>query len=273
MEFNKTVFISDLDGTLLKSDKSLNPDDTAALDRYKSLGGRFTIATGRPLHTVYNYINELKISQPVILCNGAVIYDPCKAKILYEADLPDDAAGLIKELRSRYKNVSAEIYTFNHHYYFNLNDVEKWHQNLLGIEFIMAETPEDIDEPWIKMLFADEAEVIDDMCRYVKRFEGGQLRFVRSYSKFLEVLPDGVSKGSALGRLVDIMGWHDEFLVSAGDYDNDIEMLRRADLSFCPSNSEECVKNAASRVLKNTCDTGAVAEALEYLRQYPIISV
>ncbi len=265
MDYSKTVFVSDMDGTLLCTDKTLNPADVAAVRHYTSLGGRFVLSTGRPLHTVTGYLSDLDAFGPMILCNGGVIYDYRKGKVLYEVDLPEIAKEIIFDIRSRYPDVSPEIYTFSSRYYFHLNTVEKWHQNLLGIEFNRVSDPEEIVEPWIKMLFADEIDVINDMQEYVKKFSGSGVRFVRSFPKFLEVLPDGVSKGSAVDKLVELCGLEDLTVCAAGDYDNDIEMLDRADISFCPSGSLDTVKEHSTYVLKNSCDSGAIAEALKIL--------
>ena len=265
MDLSKTLFVSDLDGTLLKSDKTLNPVDEAAIRRYQDMGGRFVAATGRPLHTVTSYISALG-RNPMILCNGGVIYDPCKGKVLYEIDLPESAKEIMADIRSKWPEISPEIYTFSNRYYFHMNTVEKWHQHILGgIEFTKISDPGEISEPWNKMLLADEVEVIDELTEYVKKFSGCGVRFVRSFPKFLEILPEGVSKGSALDKLIDICGFGGLYIAAAGDYDNDIEMLKRADISFCPSGSEECVKKASTVVLKNGCDTGAIAEALSIL--------
>ena len=267
MDLSKTVFVSDLDGTLLTSDKRISARDLEAIKRYKALGGRFVIASGRPLHTVVDFIDALGDDFPMILCNGGVIYDPALKKTLYEIDLPDSAAEIIRDIRENFVGISPEIYTFSKRYYFHMNTVEKWHQHILGIDFIKVEKPGDINEPWNKMLFADEVEVIDRLTEYVKKFSGEGVRFVRSFPKFLEVLPEGVSKGSALSKLKEICGLEGCFIAAAGDYDNDVEMLKASDYGFCPSNSEPCVKSAAGCVLKNTCDTGAVSEALEILEK------
>ena len=53
--------------------------------------------------------------------------------------------------------------------------------------------------------------------------------------------------------------------VAVGDFDNDIEMLIEADLGAAPANAEDSVKRAADLVLKNSCDTGAVAELVDYI--------
>ena len=267
MDFSKTVFVSDLDGTLLMSDKTLNPVDEAALRRYSDGGGRFVVATGRPLHTVTNFIPTLG-KNPMILCNGGVIYDACKEKILYEVDLPESAKYIMTEVRKNFPDISPEVYAFSNRYYFHMNTVEKWHQHILGdISFTKVSDPSEINEPWNKMLFADEVETINELMSFVKRFEGCGVRFVRSFPKFLEILPEGVSKGSALKKLVEICGYGGLTVCAAGDYDNDIEMLEAADISFCPADSQECVKEISTVVLKNTCDSGAIAEAVAYLEQ------
>lgn len=268
MDFSKTVFVSDLDGTLLKSDKSVNPTDGEAIRRYKAAGGRFVIASGRPLHTVSGFFDILGRESPMILCNGGVIYDAEHGRTLYEKDLPEVSAEIIRDIREHFPDVSPEIYTFSKRYFFHMNTVEKWHQHILGIDFIKADRPEDITEPWNKMLFADEVEVIDRLTEYVKKYEGNGVRFVRSFPKFLEVLPEGVSKGSALKKLVEIMKYDGLYIAAAGDYDNDIEMLEAADISFCPADSQDIVKDISDVVLKNTCDTGAIAKALNILEHF-----
>ena len=58
MDFSKTVFVSDLDGTLLTSQKTLNPIDAAALRDFTKNGGKFVAATGRPFHTFTDFLSE-----------------------------------------------------------------------------------------------------------------------------------------------------------------------------------------------------------------------
>lgn len=53
--------------------------------------------------------------------------------------------------------------------------------------------------------------------------------------------------------------------VSVGDFDNDIEMIREADLGVCPANAEESVKAESDMVLSRTNDQGAIAELIDYI--------
>lgn len=265
MDISKTVFVTDMDGTLLTADKRVSNADLKAICAYREKGGLFGIATGRPVQTVLKYLEYLPIDLPLILYNGCIVYDHRKDKILYSSYLPELAKEIFMDVRQRFPGVSPEVYTFSSQNYFIMNHIEKWHHKILGMEFDKRESHLEITEPWCKMLFADEVEIIDELSDYVRKYEGRGVRFVRSLPTFLEVLPDGASKGTALRELIKLAGLEDKTVGAAGDYDNDIEMLEAADISFCPISSENCVKEAASCVLSKTSDEGAVAEALQIL--------
>ena len=89
--------------------------------------------------------------------------------------------------------------------------------------------------------------------------------FVKSSDIFLEMLPKGVSKGSALAEYRRLKGMEGCTFVSIGDFDNDIEMIVEADVGACPANAEESVKAKADLVLSRTNDEGAVAELIDYI--------
>ena len=56
--------------------------------------------------------------------------------------------------------------------------------------------------------------------------------FVQSEARFYEMLPKGVTKGSALRRYRTICGAESWHIVAAGDFDNDLDMLRVADTAL-----------------------------------------
>lgn len=265
MDFSKTVFVTDMDGTLLNKSKTVTDDNLKMIRRYQDEGGLFGIATGRPIHTTLRYLDTLKPDLPLILYNGCIVYDYKAEKIIHATYLPDVARDILKDIFSRYPGIAPEIFTFQGQYYLNLNEAEKWHHEILKISYIKMDSGDQITEPWCKLLFADNIDVIDELCEYVGKFDGMGVRFVRSCPYFLELLPDAVSKGSALQEMCKVIKLDGRRLVSAGDYDNDIEMLEASDISFCPANSELVVKRASDYVLKATCDEDAIAEALEAL--------
>ena len=68
-DFSDIVFITDLDGTLLPSNKIPLQKDLEAIERFKKYGGTFTIATGRVIQATEQFFDILKPNAPVILKN------------------------------------------------------------------------------------------------------------------------------------------------------------------------------------------------------------
>lgn len=267
MDLKNTIFISDFDGTLLSTDKRLTAKNIEAIEKYQSLGGRFCVATGRPIQTISNYVDAIKYDLPMILCNGGMIYDPYDKKVIWAKFLPECATDIVKEIFEKFPTISPEIFTVSDQYYLRMNEVEAWHQAIVGFDYTKIESVDDVREPICKLLFADDEAVINELCEYVKKFDGLDIRFVRSLNKFLEVLPMGISKESGAKKLIELYHLEGCKVFSAGDYDNDIEMLKASDISFCPSDSQECVKPHCDVVLTSTCDEDAIAEAIDYLIQ------
>lgn len=267
MNFKNTVFITDMDGTLLNGEKAVTEDNLKAIEDYRKNGGTFGIATGRPIHTMRRYLDVLNIDLPLILYNGCIIYDHKEDKIVHATYLPDCAREILKDIFSKYPGIAPEIFTFEGQYYLNLNDAERWHHEILRISYTKKNSGDEVPESWCKLLFADSEEVIDELMTYVKRFDGMGVRFVRSCPYFLELLPEEVSKGAAMKKLCEVYNLDAYKTVTAGDYDNDIEMLEASDISFCPANSQPEVKKSCDFVLSRSCDEDAIAEAFDTLQK------
>ena len=201
MRFDGTVFITDMDGTLLKSDKSVSEKNLKMIKEYQSQGGIFGLATGRPIHTTLRYLDILKPDLPLILYNGCIVYDHKSDKIVYGKYLPDEARDILKDVFAKYPGIAPEIFTFEAQYYLNLNEAEKWHHEILQVSYIKKNSGDEITEPWCKLLLADSESVINELSEYVKKFDGMGVRFVRSCPYFLEILPDGISKGTAVSEM------------------------------------------------------------------------
>lgn len=264
-DISKIVLLSDMDGTLLNSKKLINEVDLAAIQRFIDLGGHFTVATGRTLQAFERYRDSLKLNMPVIMYNGAAIYDYSSGKALYTHPLPDECRNISKELLEAMPDAGGEVLKLDGTYVFRNNDYQKLHTKLCGITPFYSTLDEIPEGGWLKVLFAmapDDMEYIEILVRQ-KNYE--TVSFVKSSEMFYEMLPVGVSKGSALAHYRRLDGMTDFKFVAIGDFDNDIEMIREADLGVCPANAEESVKKASDLVLNKTNDEGAVAELINHI--------
>ena len=102
-----------------------------------------------------------------------------------------------------------------------------------------------------------------DLERLKARFdaEPHEAAVIRSEPTFLEVLTPGVNKGTALTEVAALTGVPISAIAAFGDYDNDIEMLRRAGLGVAVANASDRLKAVADLVCRGRQGTG-VDEAL-----------
>lgn len=264
-DISKVVLLSDMDGTLLNSRKQITDADRRAIERFMELGGRFTVATGRTVQAFRQYCGMLDLRMPLIMYNGAAIYDYSKEEVLYSHPLPPEAKKITREIIAAMPQVGGEILKADGTYVFRSNDYETLHTRLCRVEPVYSEL-EDVDgKGWLKVLFAMAPEDIYQLEIFVRQQGYDTVSFVKSSEIFYEMLPLGVTKGSALSQYRKLSGMEDCTFAAIGDFDNDIEMLREADFSAAPANAEGAAKSAADMVLENSCETGAVAELIEYI--------
>ena len=84
------MVVSDMDGTLLNSDLEISKENLEAIEALRKKGIRFCVATGRPEQLIKEYIEPLKMTDPVIMYNGSVIGHPFQVEKLYELKLADE---------------------------------------------------------------------------------------------------------------------------------------------------------------------------------------
>lgn len=257
------LFITDLDGTLLPSSKEVTQEDLEAIRRFQQCGGKFAIATGRTLQAAMRYLTQLKPDVPVILFNGAAIYDTAAGKMLCTETLPAAARAITCQVLEAFPDVSAEILTARKTYVPRMTVYEEEHLQVCQV------TPEQMPfeqippEGWLKVLFAMHPDRMSDIVAYFQQKQYDCADFVQSEARFYEMLPKGVTKGSALKKYRALGLAQGRRIVAAGDFDNDLEMLEEADISACPANAQPCVREMADIQLERTCDANAIEELLK----------
>ena len=266
-DISKVVLLSDMDGTLLDSHKQITDIDRLAIERFTAMGGHFTVATGRTIQSFDQYRSMLELNYPIIMYNGAAIHDYTLGKTLYTHPLPLEAKAYARELLELMPQAGGEVLKAEGTYVFSNTDYQQLHTKLCNIVPNYAELSEITDGGWLKVLFSLAPEDVDYMQLLVKKQAYKGVDFVKSSDIFLEMLPSGVSKGSALAQYRRLEGMEGFTFVSIGDFDNDIEMIVEADLGACPANAEDSVKAKADLVLTRTNNEGAVAELIEHITE------
>ncbi|HHX57343.1 MAG TPA: HAD family phosphatase [Clostridiales bacterium] len=264
-DISKLLLITDLDGTLLPSNKVLSKVDLDAIKKFRSLGGKFTIATGRTLQSVRCYFDELQLDIPFILYNGAIIYDLEQEKSLFEKELPPVSREIISDVLNKNPEVACEILTLDNVYIPQNNEVEDRHVELCKVNPVYVGLDKIPDGGWVKALFAMNPDILPKLIDYIDSKGYNDVDFVKSANVFYEVLPKNCSKGSALKEYIKLMGLEDYKIIAVGDYHNDMEMISFADLGVATANAQPEVKKIADLNLTKTNNEGAIAELIGYI--------
>ncbi|MDE6089047.1 MAG: HAD-IIB family hydrolase [Oscillospiraceae bacterium] len=261
--------ITDLDGTFLPHSKIPLEQDLLAVQEFEKAGGMFTIATGRTVQACQQYLDILKMRHPVIVFNGAMIYDPTSEEMPLLKILPEQAKQMTETVLREMPHVGIEVLCEHQTWVIHNTQIEQEHVKVCGI------VPEygsirDVAGKWLKVLFSMSPEDMPEFVAYIagKNYQN-QVDFVGSDKKFYEMLPTGVSKGSALMAYREL--FPDKKLIAVGDYDNDIAMLKAADFAVCPANAVDSVKEISDLVLTKTCQDGAMGELISGILSGKII--
>ena len=258
----KICIITDLDGTFLPRSKKPLPQDLAAVRRFEAAGGLFTIATGRTVQASRRYPEELGLKSPMIVFNGAGIYDAAAEKLVFMHPLPDTACAMTKQILADNPHAGGEVLCADSTWVVNNTPHEQEHVRICGI-IPEYGTPDEVQGTWLKVLFAMDPAQIPAFIAYIDAQHFADVDFIRSEKRFYEMLPKGVSKGSALTAYRKLPGMEGFTFIAVGDFDNDIEMLDAADFAVCPQNAADSAKAHADLVLSRTCEEGAMAELID----------
>ncbi len=262
---SKICIVSDLDGTLLPPDKVPLKRDLDAIRRFEAAGGMFSIATGRTIQAAVRYQQELGLHYPMIVYNGAAIYDAHEERVLFSETLPDEAREITGEILEAHPNVGVEVLRAEATYVVRNTEYEKKHIALCGVEPCYCSLNEIPAGNWLKVLFAMTPEEIPSFIADIQGKQYCGVDFIQSADIFYEMMPHNVTKGSALTAYRNLPGMEGKTFVAVGDYNNDIAMLRAADFSAVPANAVPAAKAAANLVLRSSCLQGAMEELISYL--------
>jgi Cof subfamily protein (haloacid dehalogenase superfamily) len=261
-KFTNIILLSDMDGTLLNTQGFVSKENQEAVNYFVKNGGLFGIATGRSQLNALLFLDEIKVNAPSILFNGCGVYDFDKKKFirLYELS-KTKLITFLKHCLREFSDITIQIFCPELCYFVSpKSQADPYHvETHQPCEFCQID---DISElPWIKILFCGESQALNALNeQMVHQGLENELRWVFSSEIFLEYLPYGISKGSALQHIKESIGSGYK-IYAVGDYNNDIEMLQAADVGIATQNAIISLKEVADRITVNN-DENAIADII-----------
>lgn len=264
-DISKVLLITDMDGTFLPASKIPGERTLEAVNRFQNAGGKFSIATGRSLQASQQYFEIVDVNCPIIMCNGGMIYDINEKKQLYDVYVPCGTKEIVEKILNNNREVGCEVLRLDNVYVPQLSPLERRHLEICKVNDAIITDLENIPDNWYKVLFAIEPDKMDTLISFVESQNFSGVDFVRSSPEYYEILPQNISKGSALRIMREVCSLQGYTIVAAGDYNNDLEMIKEADLGICPSNSTDEIKAAADIILEKSCEEDAIADVIDYI--------
>ncbi|WFF07733.1 HAD family hydrolase [Micromonospora sp. WMMD1076] len=242
MEDPPRLVASDIDGTLLRDDRTLSPRTAAVLARIAAAGTPVVLVTGRPIRWLPMVYEQLAAPLPAICANGAVVYDPDADQVLRADPL---APELLAEVARRLR---AEV-----HYPL------RWDADLDAIRAV--ESPEELlAAPAVKLLARAGEQDPDVFVRVVAgALEGLAEATHSSYSGLIEISAAGVTKAAGLAWYAERLGVNERDVVAFGDMPNDVPMLAWAGRAVAVANAHPAVREIAPEVTGPNTEDGVAA--------------
>lgn len=264
-----TLYVSDLDGTLLNAESKVSDESAALINSAIADGALFSVATARTPATVSRLLKDVHINVPLIVMTGAAIWDMARNRYLHVAFHDEDIARRLLETYRRH-SLSTFVYTLGEdniiHIYHTgpMSDLE-WkfvdeRKDSPFKEFHIPDTgcsvfPERLDRVLLFYNMRPTPEVLP-VYEEIRSLPGIRPVFYHDIfgeeTAIMEVFGEGASKAEAVRILADMI--NADRVVAYGDNVNDLPILGIADDAVAVSNAVAEVKNAADRVIGPNTD-------------------
>lgn len=268
----KTLFVSDLDGTLLGDDSLLSSGTVATLNRIiGELGGLFTVATARTPATVVPLMEQVHARLPFIVIGGSAMWNPVTSSFEHTRGIDDTTVNAVADVFDRHQahpfiyRRHGEGLLHTHHYGPLSPQEERFvaaRQHLPLKKFFLGDEGYRCNDDEALLIFSMNKypvlkAIADDLKASVATCSVMLYHDIFDESEgYLEIFTAGTSKAAAIHELAREVGAGR--VVVFGDNRNDIAMMQAADYSVAVGNAFPEVKAVASEVIgPNTADSVA----------------
>jgi len=121
-------------------------------------------------------------------------------------------------------------------------------------------------KPWQKALAVADEKTADEIDAFYRSLKTDKVLFMRTSQHYCELVPVGATKADGVKRLAKLMNIPSENIFTAGDHNNDVDLLKAGDVSFAPSNAIKAARDAAD-IVGCSCEEGLVAFMVDYIEK------
>ena len=258
------LVVSDVDGTLLKKDKTLTDAARTAAGRLSDAGIGFTIVSSRPTIGMQFLVEPLGIKLPIGAFNGSSIVDPQMNPVEQQL-IPKSAVERSLDILNQF---GVDIWLFTN---------DQWLTRNGAGEYVSHEQRTIRHDPAI---VSDFTPYLARACKIVgsssdpdllirceaamQQALGMQATAVRSQTYYLDITPPGCDKGTFVQATARRLGIETAAVATIGDMHNDLAMFKVSGVSFAMGNASDDIKRQATHVTASNEEEG-FAKAIEMI--------
>ena len=254
--FSGYMICSDLDGTLAR-EGYVPEKNSKAIKYFQDNDGIFIVATGRSAGYLDGMKDKFVCDKYIIACNGNVLYNVQTREVekyyLLDTESETVVQKVIKKFEKKLLRVSFvgidERTTYEAEPPIIVNEAYKAYDNRITKIVFVTKTPEDALK--MQQYIGDEWA----NCYAAKR----------TWDTGLEIWNIRAGKEQMVKYLREKLG-SIHTVICAGDYENDILMLKEGDLSYAPENALEDAKKAAD-IIGVSCEDGLIDQIVNDLKR------
>jgi Cof subfamily protein (haloacid dehalogenase superfamily) len=253
---------TDLDGTLVRSDRSVSPRTKAAVLAVQEVGSVFVMVTARPPRWLHDLTDLVGAHGVAIVANGAILYDVVGRKAIRTRMIePAVALEVAQAIRAEIPEVDFAIERSDR-YGQEPNYYNRWP---MPEDSLIAEVAELLSEPAAKLLVKHPSWEADELLGRVQALVGERVAASHSGGeRLVEISATGVSKAAMLADFAASQGISAADTIAFGDSLNDLPMLAWAGTSYGVANAHAEVLAMVDEVCPSNDEDG-VATVLESL--------
>lgn len=249
----KYLFISDMDGTILKDGSQTVPQRTIDnVVRLTDMGAIFVPASGRQYPTLVRQFKQTERELAYICENGALVM--YKDTEIYKSSIDKDLA--LQVIEKIYNCEECEVLISGTHVSYLRPKTEAYlHRirDVVGNKVVVVDDFKDIKEDIIKFS-AYDSKGIDRVSQYLSEGLLGKLSMAISGSAYMDFTNIGVNKGNAVKKLCEYFDIPVTNTVSFGDNFNDCELFKMTNESYCMKSADVRVKQQAKYEIEDVND-------------------
>ncbi len=266
-KFSGILICTDLDGTLLGSDKNISEENLEAIEHFKAEGGYFTFITGRVPYISGDICEKIRPNAPFGCINGGGVFDHINGEYISLKTVPESVKQIVQCVEENLPEVGIQFDMADKLYFCRDNDAMVKFRKNTGVPNLTCDY-HSIKGPIAKIILGTKDDnVMNRLISLVNSHPvSEEVDCIRAEHDYYDIIPKGVSKGTALKQLAEHLGVEMSRTVAVGDYDNDIAMITAAGIGIAVANATEGAKKVADYITVSN-DENAIARIISDIEE------